>query len=92
MTGRSRQTATIALWAVLACGSIASAVTLSGRVYEGPTGVEPPTAKAIQGATVNLYGANNADQMGTYITHTTTGHPRIARGTQRYGILTVMDQ
>jgi len=60
---------------VLASGSMASAVTLSGRVYEGQTGVEPPpsgNAKALAGVTVNLYGANDAGQMGTYITSTTT--------------------
>ncbi len=72
MIGRFRQTMGIVLCTVLAWGSMASAVTLSGRVYEGQTGVEPPAAKAIQGATVSLYGADDAGQMGTYITHTTT--------------------
>jgi hypothetical protein len=35
-------------------------VALSGRVYEGPTGSEPPTAKPIKGVTVTLYGSQQA--------------------------------
>lgn len=62
----------IALGIVIACGDMTSAVTLSGRVYEGQTGIEPPVAKAIEGATVNVYGANSSSEMGTYINSTIT--------------------
>ena len=71
---------TISIVLVLALGLVAGTAKgqhmLSGRVYEGQTGVEPPPlgdAKPLAGVTVNLYGANNTDQMGTYITHTTSG-------------------
>jgi CSLREA domain-containing protein len=53
-------------------GSVASAATLSGRVYEGQTGVEPPGATPLEGVTVTLYGSNNAGQQGAYIRSTTT--------------------
>jgi len=52
------------------------AQTLSGRVYEGATGTEPPTATALSGVTVKLFGTNNAAEdptaTGTLITSTTT--------------------
>jgi hypothetical protein len=71
---------TISYILVFALGLIAPAANgqdmLSGRVYEGQTGVEPPplgNAKAMEGVTVNLYGAADVRLMGTYITHTTSG-------------------
>jgi PKD repeat protein len=49
-----------------------AADVLSGRVYEGNTGTEPPTAKTLSGVTVTLYGSNNEDNLGSQITSTTT--------------------
>ncbi|MBD3383340.1 PKD domain-containing protein [candidate division KSB1 bacterium] len=49
-----------------------AADVLSGRVYEGNTGTEPPNAKALSGVTVTLYGSNNEDNLGTQIASTTT--------------------
>jgi PKD repeat protein len=50
--------------------------TLSGRVYEGTTGTEPPTAKAIPNVTVILYGTNTDNEdptvTGSIIQQTTT--------------------
>ncbi|MBN1540785.1 hypothetical protein JW992_01475, partial [candidate division KSB1 bacterium] len=46
--------------------------TLSGRVYEGTTGFEPPTSKPISGVTVTLYGSNDANERGTSVISTTT--------------------
>ncbi|MHC4508280.1 MAG: CARDB domain-containing protein [Planctomycetota bacterium] len=64
---------------VLALGLVGGAAKgqhmLSGRVYEGQTGIEPPPlgdASPLAGVTVNLYGADDVRLMGTYITHTTT--------------------
>ncbi len=45
---------------------------LSGRVYEGNKGTEPPTSTALSGVTVKLYGSNNSDNIGTQIGTTTT--------------------
>ncbi|HEX9973522.1 MAG TPA: PKD domain-containing protein, partial [bacterium] len=55
--------------------SISQAVqsqTLSGRVYEGTTGTEPPASKPIFGVTVKLYGSNEANEIGTFVISTTT--------------------
>ncbi len=49
-----------------------AADTLSGRVYEGNIGTEPPTAKALSGVTVTLYGSNDENNLGSQITSTTT--------------------
>jgi hypothetical protein len=47
--------------------------TLSGRVYEGDKGVEPPDSSAIPGASVSLYGANNPyPAQGTFLKSDTT--------------------
>ena len=46
----------------------ASFAMLSGRVYEGTTGLEPPISKPIQGAKVELYCSNQAyPNQGTLI-------------------------
>ena len=46
-----------------AVGRVAAAapsmLLLTGRVYEGDTGVEPPGSSPIQGVTVSLYCSNN---------------------------------
>ncbi len=46
---------------------------LSGRVYAGSTGIEPPNSTPLQGVTVSLYCSNNYDQQGTFLRSTTTG-------------------
>ncbi len=46
--------------------------TLSGRVYEGTTGLEPPNSKPIYGVTVTLYGSNEANKIGTFVISATT--------------------
>ncbi len=46
--------------------------TLSGRVYEGATGVEPPLSTPLQGVTVSLYCSNNAWEHGVFLRSTTT--------------------
>lgn len=46
-------------------GTLCLGQTLSGRVYEGATGTEPPTAKALSGVTVGLYGSNDENDNGT---------------------------
>jgi len=46
--------------------------TLSGRVYDGQTGLEPPNSTPIQGVTVSLYCSANQSQQGTLLTSTTT--------------------
>jgi hypothetical protein len=43
---------------------IAATFLLSGRVYEGETGLEPPQSTPIQGVTVVLYGSNNSSNLG----------------------------
>ncbi len=45
---------------------------LSGRVYEGDTGTEPPVSVPIEGVTVSLYCSNNQGQQGTLLRSTTT--------------------
>ena len=45
---------------------------LSGRVYEGDTGIEPPNSKAISGVTLTLYGSNNSNNLGIQIGVTAT--------------------
>ena len=45
---------------------------LSGRVYSGDTGNEPPNATALSGITVSLYGGNSSGQLTSEITSTTT--------------------
>jgi PKD repeat protein len=51
---------------------LSAADVLSGRVYEGNKGTDPPTSTAISGVTVKLYGSNNSDNLGTQISSTTT--------------------
>jgi len=65
----------LAIVFVLGYSATGFAEALTGRVYEGQTGVEPPPlgdAKPLAGVTVTLYGSNNAGQQGAYITSTTT--------------------
>ncbi len=53
---------------VLAWGAAGLGQSLSGRVYEGSTGTEPPPlgdAKPLPGVTVSLYGSNDSDDDGT---------------------------
>jgi|GEM_PF-1985537 len=46
---------------------------LSGRVYAGQQGLEPPNATPLQGVTVSLYGANNPyPDPGAFLSSTTT--------------------
>ena len=47
--------------------------TLTGRVYEGNAGVEPPGSTPIEGVTVSLYCSNNHAQQGAFLRSTTTG-------------------
>ena len=49
-----------------------SADVLSGRVYEGDKGIEPPVSKALSGVVVKLYGSNNSNDIGVEIGSTTT--------------------
>ncbi|GEM_PF-887528 len=52
---------------------LAAEWTLSGRVYEGELGVEPPGSQPLEGVTVSVYGANNSyPDPGTFIRSTTT--------------------
>jgi hypothetical protein len=69
MNGKSQTMAVVMLCAVLAHGSIVSAETFSGRVYEGNVGDE---TKPLSGVTVTLYGSNNRPWQGTEISHDTT--------------------
>jgi len=50
----------------------AQTYTLSGRVYEGNVGLEPPNSTPLQGVTVSLYCSNNYGQQGTFLRSTTT--------------------
>ena len=53
------------LWASGAIQGARAAPTdsvLSGRVYEGAAGTEPPIASPIEGTIVSLYGANNPEE------------------------------
>ncbi|MBN2008467.1 hypothetical protein JW960_03880, partial [candidate division KSB1 bacterium] len=45
---------------------------LSGRVYAGDTGTEPPTSTAIPNVTLTLYGSNDLNDLGSPINSTTT--------------------
>jgi len=45
---------------------------ISGRVYEGNSGTEPPTASALSGVTITLFGSNNSETIGISIGTTTT--------------------
>jgi len=55
-----------------ALANVGANYTLSGRVYEGTTGLEPPQSTPIQGAAVSLYCSNNANEQGTLLRSTTT--------------------
>ncbi len=46
--------------------------TLSGRVYQGNTGTEPPTSKPLEGVAVSLYCSNNKNQQGSFLRSTHT--------------------
>lgn len=53
---------------VIACSGVGLGQTLSGRVYEGQTGTEPPpvgNAKPLAGVTLGLYGSDDAGDRGT---------------------------
>ena len=56
----------------LVAGPVNGQQRLEGRVYDGPTGVEPPTSTPIAGVTVTLYGSNHINQQGTFVIATTT--------------------
>src|SRR5512136_2666968 len=45
---------------------------LSGRVYAGEVGTEPPESVPLGGVVVSLYCSLNAGQMGTFAISTTT--------------------
>jgi len=51
---------------------INAADVLSGRVYEGNKGVEPPISSALVGVTIKLYASTNPDNLGNQIGSTTT--------------------
>lgn len=57
---------------LISISQIVQSQTLSGRVYEGTTGIEPPASKPIFGVTINLYGSNDANLIGTFVISTTT--------------------
>ncbi|NOX63659.1 MAG: hypothetical protein GXP42_17180, partial [Chloroflexi bacterium] len=59
--------ASFASSAVRAPDRDAASYTLSGRVYEGQTGLEPPNSKPLQGVTVSLYCSNNQNEQGTFL-------------------------
>ncbi len=46
--------------------------TLSGRVYDGETGLEPPNSTPLQGVTVSLYCSNDQWNKGIFLRSTTT--------------------
>ncbi len=46
--------------------------TLSGRVYVGETGAEPPVSTPLSDVVVSLYCAYNADEVGRFVLSTTT--------------------
>ena len=52
---------------------VAGNVYLTGRVYRGETGIEPPNADPLEGVQVEVYCSNNQNQQGTYLTSTNTG-------------------
>ncbi len=52
--------------------SVAATYTLSGRVYHGETGLEPPNSTPIEGVTVSLYCSNNQNEQGVLLRSTTT--------------------
>ena len=45
---------------------------LSGRVYRGETGIEPPNSAPIEGVTVRLYCSNNKNDLGNPLRSTVT--------------------
>lgn len=49
-----------------------SSQNLSGRVYQGNTGTEPPTSTPLSGVTVSLYESNDPNSLGLFIRSTTT--------------------
>lgn len=49
-----------------------AALVLSGRVYEGTTGTEPPSSSPLSGVTVSLYCSNNVEVLGTFLSSTAT--------------------
>jgi len=71
MNGTSRIQTLVALCAILPfTGAMASAATITGRVYEGPTGVE---TDPISDVTVTLYGAQDpCEFQGSFIVRDTT--------------------
>jgi len=69
---KSMRCAVVSLFLVSVFSQIGVGQTLSGRVYEGSKGTEPPTAKALTGVTVRLYGGNEGNQQGTSVIATAT--------------------
>ena len=52
--------------------AFAQTYALTGRVYEGNTGVEPPTSSPLAGVTVKLWGANTSGVKDIQISSTST--------------------
>ena len=63
---------TILLFSLLFASQVFAQDFLSGRVYEGNLGSEPPSATALSGVTVKLYGSNNYGQLTALIDQTQT--------------------
>jgi len=61
-----------AIFVLTSFAQIHAADILSGRVYQGDSGTEPPAASALSGVTVTLFGSNNAETIGIQIGTTTT--------------------
>ena len=62
----------VALTSLIFMSQTVHSQTLSGRVYEGTTGVEPPASKPMVGVPLKLYGSNDINMIGTDIISTTT--------------------
>ena len=60
------------LLVLMAFSQINAADILSGRVYEGNKGTEPPTSTAMSGVSVKLYASNNSGNWGLLIDSTYT--------------------
>jgi hypothetical protein len=65
MSGHIRLLVSVVLTIAATVAGSSYGQTLSGRVYEGATGTEPPTAQFLSGVTVGLYGSDNTGDDGT---------------------------
>ncbi|MFC1762326.1 SdrD B-like domain-containing protein [Planctomycetota bacterium] len=54
--------------------SFAQGLGLSGRVYEGELGVEPPGSTPLYNVVIRLYASNSSGSLGRVIAQTTTDH------------------